>query len=491
MSALPEESVLSVSSLVNRLRNCLEKSFPFVLVRGEITDFSKAPSGHIYFSLKDDASQIKCVWFLKNQRSRGQLFDPMTGEVFEAPRPDPRQLLSNGIEAICAGALSFYGGGGICQLSVDFIELAGQGALAQAFEMLKLRLDAEGYFAKEHKRKLPSNPNKIALVTSSHGAAIHDFLEIAQNRGLSSKIRLYPTPVQGLGAAEKIARAIDQASLEHWADVIVLIRGGGSLEDLWAFNEEIVCKAIYNSSVPVLTGIGHEIDTSLADLTADIRAATPTHAAQLLWRLRNEIWQNLDTLTLALSDRISNHIQQKTSQWEKMERLLKILSPVSQLANREAELWRLENYFHKALMLLLENRTRLIQSQTHTLARLAPENMIKRRSEKIASLSQSLKKIFASVFEKYCNQLENSSAKLNELTVKVLQSNDLALNSLCQKLTAFNPEEMFKRGYALVYLGRIPVSSASQCQTGEEIKVRLADGVIYAQITKTQLNKDK
>ena len=233
-----QDGILTVRALPAQLRRSLEGRFPFVWVRGEVSNLSRPGSGHIYFSLKDQDAQLQCVWFRGQQRQaeQGQAFDPLTGEVFDTPRPSPLELLRNGLDLLCAGRISVYAPRGQYQLLVELVQPTGQGLLAQAFEERKRKLAEAGYFAQERKRPLPWNPQRVALITSPSGAAIHDFLELAQNRGCGAEIRLFPASVQGEEAAPEIIRALDEINAQGWAQVIVLIRGGGSLESS-ALNE--------------------------------------------------------------------------------------------------------------------------------------------------------------------------------------------------------------------------------------------------------------
>ena len=324
-----QDGILTVRALTEQLRRSLEGRFPFVWVRGEVSNLSRPGSGHIYFSLKDQDAQLQCVWFRGQQRQaeQGQAFDPLTGEVFDTPRPSPLELLRNGLDLLCAGRISVYAPRGQYQLLVELVQPTGQGLLAQAFEERKRKLAEAGYFAQERKRPLPWNPQRVALITSPSGAAIHDFLELAQNRGCGAEIRLFPASVQGEEAAPEIIRALDEINAQGWAQVIVLIRGGGSLEDLWAFNEEAVAEAVFCSRLPVLAGIGHEVDVTLADLTADLRAATPSHAAQLLWPLRAELRQRLDEAFAALRRAAASRLEHAELLLRERENALRWFSP--------------------------------------------------------------------------------------------------------------------------------------------------------------------
>lgn len=221
------DNILSVRELTERLRRMVEQRFPFVWVRGETTNLSRPSSGHLYFSLREGADLLNCVWF-RGQQRESESFDPLTGEVWEGgPRPGIAATLENGREIICAGRLSVYGPRGGHQLIVELAQEAGQGLLAAALEELKRKLAARGYFDQSRKRPLPACPERVALVTAPTGAAVRDFIRISSERGLGSSIRIYPSPVQGDDAPPLLAEAIGQANAEAWADLIVLIRGGG------------------------------------------------------------------------------------------------------------------------------------------------------------------------------------------------------------------------------------------------------------------------
>lgn len=324
---------LSVSELTDALRSCLEQNFPYVWVRGEVTNLSRPASGHCYFSLKDAGAILNCVWFRGQQRQKKESFDPQTGEIIAGQTL--ASDLENGQECLCAGRISVYAQNGRYQLIVEFVRPAGAGSLAQAFEERKRKLAAAGFFGQERKRKLPWNPERVALVTSPGGAAIHDFLELASDRGSGAEIRLYPTLVQGREAGPDIVRAIRTINSQGWAQVIVLIRGGGSLEDLWCFNEENVAEAVYKSAIPVLAGIGHEVDFTLADLTADLRAATPSHAAQLLWPPRSDFVQAVDDTSLRLQRAIEKLLEKKAASLAIQERALAWFSPQRKIMRLE------------------------------------------------------------------------------------------------------------------------------------------------------------
>ncbi|MHB1951497.1 MAG: exodeoxyribonuclease VII large subunit [Acidiferrobacteraceae bacterium] len=253
----------SVSRLVREVKRLLENHFPRVWIEGEVSNVSRPASGHIYFCLKDPQAQVRCALFRMKAR-------------------DVRCLPENGQSVAVYAQVTLYEGRGDFQLVVEEVEPAGEGALRRAFEALKARLGAEGLFESGRKRAVPRLPRRIGVITSPSGAAIRDILSTLARRFAAIPVLLYPVPVQGASAASEIAAMIERAGSRADCDVLILARGGGSLEDLWAFNEEVVARAIAACPLPVVTGIGHEIDFTIADLVADVRAPTPTAAAELL-----------------------------------------------------------------------------------------------------------------------------------------------------------------------------------------------------------------
>src|SRR5919106_1076433 len=255
--------IYTPSRLNREARVLLERGLPALWLEGEISNLSRPSSGHWYFSLKDEAAQLRCAMF--RQRNMLTRFSPRDGS-----------------RVLVRGRVSLYEQRGDYQFIADYMEEAGEGALRQRFELLKVKLAAEGLFAVERKRPLPRMPRRIGVITSPTGAALRDVLHILRRRFCTIPILIYPVQVQGGVAAAQIARTIRRASARAECDVLVLVRGGGSLEDLWAFNEESVARAIYDSAIPIVTGIGHEVDFTIADFVADVRAPTPSGAAELV-----------------------------------------------------------------------------------------------------------------------------------------------------------------------------------------------------------------
>lgn len=479
-----QEAILTVRELTEQLRKSLEGRFPFVWVRGEVTNFSRPGSGHVYFSLKDQDAQLQCVWFRHMQRQAEQGFDPLTGEVFDEPRASPLELLRNGLDVLCAGRISVYAPRGQYQLAVELVQPAGVGLLAQAFEAGKRKLAALGYFDRERKRPLPRDPQRVALVTSPTGAAIHDFLELARDRGSGSRIRLFPSLVQGAEAAPAIVRALAEANAQagqaDGPQVIVLVRGGGSLEDLWAFNEESVAKAVFESRLPVLAGIGHEVDVTLADMTADMRAATPSHAAQLLWPPRLELHQRVDEARAALRRAMERRLESVEQRLREHEKALAWFSPQRHHERLYERLAAFDAALARAVRHWLESRA----AQTAQLERalrgaLGPEK-IHILDARLEHLRARLHAALPRLTDDRERALNNAAQRLQNAARNHVAQHEHSLDILGAALEAGDPLMPLSRGYALVSVGGSLVRSVETTPPGTEIEVRLTDGSLAA-----------
>ena len=278
MDLFSGKTILTVSRLTALLRDVLEENFEQVWVEGEVSNLSRPSSGHLYFSLKDGGAQLRCVMFKGSARSLR--FRP-----------------TDGMALIARGRISVYDQRGEYQLICDYLEPAGLGALQAAFMQLKERLAAEGLFDEGLKHPLPVLPRTVGVITSSTGAAVHDILNVLKRRFSSLSVLLYPVRVQGEGAALEIARAVDDMNRLKLVDVLIVGRGGGSLEDLWAFNEEVLARALRRSAIPVISAVGHETDWTIADFVADLRAPTPSAAAELVIASADELRNRLENLS--------------------------------------------------------------------------------------------------------------------------------------------------------------------------------------------------
>lgn len=319
---LDKVTILTVSRLNALLRELVEDNFMQVWVEGELSNFSIPASGHWYFSLKDADAQVRAVMFRAQNRLLG--FTP-----------------ENGMRVVCRGRVSLYPQRGEIQLIVEGLEPRGVGGLQLAFEQLKNRLAGEGLFAAERKRPLPAFPRVVGVVTSGTGAAIHDIIQVLRRRGAGVHVLLRPVRVQGEGAAAEIATAIAELNRQGEAEVLIVGRGGGSLEDLWAFNEELVARAIHGSKIPVISAVGHEVDHTIADFVADLRAPTPSAAAEMVARGRLELEGHLDHLVMRLAAQMRRRVDFGRERLNGLHRRLR--SPRESLAlarQRQAELAR-------------------------------------------------------------------------------------------------------------------------------------------------------
>src|SRR5450631_3201463 len=303
MDIFAEKTILSVSRLTTLLRGVLEENFEQVWVQGEISNLSQPSSGHLYFSLKDASAQLRCV-------------------IFKGAARNLKFRLADGMELIVRGRISVYDQRGEYQLIGEYLEPAGIGALQTAFMQLKERLAEEGLFDETHKLPLPCFPRRIGIITSATGAAIYDMLNVLRRRFASLEILLLPVRVQGEGASLEIARALDDMNRLELADVIIVGRGGGSLEDLWAFNEETVARAVYRSRIPVISAVGHETDWTICDFVADLRAPTPSAAAELVIASSEELRGRVEALDHRLRLAIEMRLSGMVMRIESLRRLL-------------------------------------------------------------------------------------------------------------------------------------------------------------------------
>lgn len=343
--------IFSVSELNLACQKLLESHFPAIWVEGEISNLVRPSSGHYYFSLKDQKAQIRCALF--RQKTLGLPFEPRNGLLV--------QVLAKA---------SLYPDRGDYQLIVERMEIAGDGLLKKAFDELVKKLKSEGLFEEQWKKPLPTLPRHIAVITSPTGAAIRDILTALKRRFPSIPITIYPTKVQGVDAAPEIVKAIDLANRHAVADIIILARGGGSLEDLWSFNEEIVARAIFKSDLPIITGVGHEIDFTIADFVADKRAATPTAAAELVTPNQAIIAQQLIHFENRLISEISKQLQYR---YQKLDWLLKRLRHPKQLIQNQLERFlRLEKRLFLSMQWLLKEKEASLKSLHRTLESISP-----------------------------------------------------------------------------------------------------------------------
>ena len=356
-----KSTVLTVQQLNDYVRTLLSRDplLQKLHVRGEISNFKVHTSGHMYFSLKDRQDRIQCVMFKQNAQNL-------------------KFLPKDGMEVIITGRVSIYTRDGLYQLYVDDMEQSGLGALHLAFEELKKKLREEGLFDDTHKKPLPLLPQKIAVITSHAGAAVRDIIRVIHNRNSHVDILIVPVAVQGEGAARQIARAIDYVNTRADIDLIITGRGGGSIEELWAFNEEIVARAIYNSSIPVITAIGHETDFTIADFVADVRAATPSNAAELAVPEASYMQSFIDSLKNYLLNAIMENINEKQHRLNIIRNHYAFQSPCVLVEQQSQYFDQLSQRFYSAFQHIIQQKSDRLSKAISNLETLSPLKVLSR-----------------------------------------------------------------------------------------------------------------
>lgn len=452
--------IFTVQTLTQAIKDILEGEFPFVWVRGQVSNLSRPPSGHVYFTLKDHDAIVNVVWFKGAQPlvDEGERINPLTGEV----EIGPGLVLENDLEVLVAGHINVYPPRGGYQLVAELVQEKGLGELAVAFEALKTKLAAQGYFDPDRKLAIPSNPRQVAVITAPQGAALQDFLRIAKNRGFGSTIRVYPSLMQGEAAPAQIAAALDLVDQENWAQVIVLIRGGGSLEDLWAFNTEVVATAMFQARLPIITGVGHEVDTTIADFIADERAATPTHAAQILWTERDALKQQVDEAFLDLSQVTNHFVMGYLDHLTAIQQALLWNSPTRRI---ERDILALDSLFlrleHAMETFFQDHAQDFSRSRDGLLQAFGPLTMAQMRAG-----------------------VDKMSTALHRAGLDFIQGQLNVLGSTHMDLVSLDPLAPLARGYALVSDGQGRfVRSYQQVSPGDELQVRVYDGEFDVEVS--------
>jgi exodeoxyribonuclease VII large subunit len=440
----PARTVYTVSELTAAVARRLQHDFFQVWLEGEISNARPAASGHLYFTLKDDAAQIKAVMFRSNLRLLR--FKPADGQ-----------------HVLARGQLEVYEARGEMQVVCQHLEPRGLGALQLAFEQLTRRLEAEGLFAASRKRPLPLLPRTIGIVTSLEGAAVRDIVRVVTNRHAGLRLLIRPCRVQGEGACHDIARAIRDVSRHPGVDVVIVARGGGSLEDLWAFNEEAVARAIAASPVPVVSGVGHEIDTTIADFAADVRAATPSNAAEIVVARRDELARRI----AHLDHRARAAVRQRVAAGRAMVHALAarrgLQTVQTRVSNRERRVGELSARLRRIL-------ARRHQSARQQLAALA---------ERLAAVDQRRR------LARLRARLADASGRLAPATRARHHRAALAFGSLAGRLDALSPLAVLGRGYAVCFAadGRTVLRDAASTHDGDTVHVRLEHGRLACRVT--------
>jgi len=437
-----EKKIYKVSELNREARTTIESHFSLIEVEGEISNFIRARSGHLYFTLKDSFAQVRCA-------------------MFKMRAMHLRALPKDGMQVRLRARVSIYENRGDFQLNVDHLQETGDGLLQIAFEKLKTTLEQQGLFAQSHKKPIPTFPQTVGVITSAEGAAIRDIISVLRRRYPALRIIIYPTRVQGEGAATEIVRAISIANQRQECELLIIGRGGGSLEDLWAFNEEIVARAIYNSVLPTISAVGHEIDFTISDFVADLRAPTPSAAAELISPDSDALLKQTQHLYNRLQREIHSQHRHHQSRLQLASKQLK--GPREQLQQRAQRLDDLELRFRQHL-------------QNHL---IHPKLALRSLSSRLHSNSPGKHLLLQQTRTQHIEQRLQSALKSR------LQCENNRLSSLMQELDIVSPLATLKRGYAIARKDdKQIVRCSSDVTINEAIEIKLGEGELQCRVEK-------
>ncbi|PSV28648.1 MULTISPECIES: exodeoxyribonuclease VII large subunit [unclassified Photobacterium] len=436
--------IYTVSSLNAQVRLVLENEMGVVWLIGELSNFSMPVSGHWYFTLKDSRAQVKCAMFKGSNRH--VTFKP-----------------ANGNQVLVKARLSLYEPRGDYQLIIESMQPEGDGRLQQQFEQLKMSLAAEGLFAQSLKKTLPEQPKRVGIITSKTGAALHDILHVLQRRDPSLPIVIYPTMVQGEGSAISIAQAIGRANARQECDVLIVGRGGGSLEDLWAFNEEIVARTIAASQIPIVSAVGHEVDVTIADFVADVRAPTPSAAAELISRDMTHQTQLLDRKKQQLRHAVRSYLSHSLRQATQLQHRLERQHPQLRLNQQQQHLDEISQRLVQAMQKKLQKHQQHIDSNNYKISLYSPATLVSNAQR----------------------NLERSERRLYDALDRKLLNAKHKLAVAAEKLETVSPLATLARGYSITRneQGDL-IRNTSQVQHGDKLITTVTDGDIHSCVIK-------
>ena len=434
-----EQSVISVSELNKKAKSLLEKGIPKLWIEGEISNLAKPASGHMYFSLKDEMSQIRCAWFKQRQLQN-------------------TLNIANGSKMLALGKIGLYEPRGEYQFIVEKMEIAGEGDLKRKYEDLKKKLSAEGIFSEENKSELPNLPKKIGIITSPSGAAVQDILTVLNRRFPIIPIIIFPVAVQGEQAAPQIQNALEKANFRADCDLLILARGGGSLEDLWAFNEEIVARAIFDSEIPIISAIGHETDVTISDFTADLRAPTPSGAAELAVPDQHDWIKSIDNISEKINTIITQQINSKSQLSDWINKRLSQSSPKMTVKRQIEKSNNLKKILSSSILQNLSKQDKNIHQLKSNLNEVSPRLKIHTQLSRIKELNQKITSCSDHLLEGLNNRIKLASKTLNSVS----------------------PLRTLDRGYAIVRDAKTKnvIMSADNIEIENDIEVKLAKGEI-------------
>ena len=434
-----EQSVISVSELNKKAKSLLEKGIPKLWIEGEISNLAKPASGHMYFSLKDEMSQIRCAWFKQRQLQN-------------------TLNIANGSKMLALGKIGLYEPRGEYQFIVEKMEIAGEGDLKRKYEDLKKKLSAEGIFSEENKSELPNLPKKIGIITSPSGAAVQDILTVLNRRFPIIPIIIFPVAVQGEQAAPQIQNALEKANFRADCDLLILARGGGSLEDLWAFNEEIVARAIFDSEIPIISAIGHETDITISDFTADLRAPTPSGAAELAVPDQHDWIKSIDNISEKINTIITQQINSKSQLSDWINKRLSQSSPKMTVKRQIEKSNNLQKILSSSILQNLSKQDKNIHQLKSNLNEVSPRLKIHTQLSRIKELNQKITSCSDHLLEGLNNRIKLASKTLNSVS----------------------PLRTLDRGYAIARDAKTKnvIMSADNIEIENDIEVKLAKGEI-------------
>jgi exodeoxyribonuclease VII large subunit len=442
MSLPSSPPIFTVSRLNETVRQLLENEMGQVWLTGEISNFSQPSSGHWYFTLKDARAQVRCAMFRNSNRRT--TFRPQNGQ-----------------QVLVRAAITLYEPRGDYQLIAESMQPAGDGLLQQQFEQLKQTLSQEGLFDAAHKQPLPSPAKCVGVITSASGAALHDILQVLKRRDPSLPVVIYPTAVQGVDAPLQIVRAITLANQRQECDILIVGRGGGSLEDLWSFNDERVARAIFNSRLPIVSAVGHETDVTIADFVADLRAPTPSAAAELISRNQLELLRQIQAQQQRLEMAMDYYLAQLTQRFSRLHHRLQQQHPHLRLARQQTALFKLRRRLDEAMQNQLRRLSRRCLNLQQRLAQQQPQRRIHQTQQRVQQLQYRLQQALSA-------QLAASRQRFG---------------TACTRLESASPLATLARGYSVstTPTGEL-LKSTSQLSTGDRLKTRLEDGWVESEV---------
>ncbi|WP_261857372.1 exodeoxyribonuclease VII large subunit [Photobacterium sanguinicancri] len=438
------DRIFTVSSLNAEVRLLLENEMGIVWLVGELSNLSMPVSGHWYFTLKDSRAQVKCAMFRGNNRR--VTFKP-----------------ANGTQVLVKARLSLYEPRGDYQLIIESMQPEGDGRLQQQFEQLKMNLAAEGLFAQSLKKPLPEQPKRVGIITSKTGAALHDILNVLQRRDPSLPVVIYPTMVQGEGSAISIAQAIGRANSRQECDVLIVGRGGGSLEDLWAFNEEIVARTIAASQIPIISAVGHEVDVTIADFVADMRAPTPSAAAELVSRDNSHQTQKISQKTQQLTHSVRQYLSDRRRHLTQLQHRLERQHPQLRLNQQSQRLDDVSSRLERAMKNYIVQHRQHLNRNEHKLALHSPVQTLKQQA----------------------NRLERVESRLHDAMDRRLLTARHQLAMAAEKLETVSPLATLGRGYSITRdsKGKV-IRTTDQVNHGDTMITKVANGEIQSVVSK-------